>query len=165
MELPNRKPTRLKNYDYSSNGVYFVTICTQNKKRIFKIDLVGNGLCAVPPLQNQIIHKWIKETENKFKNIKISKYVIMPNHLHLLIEITERHAGRSLQDAMHFFKTMTTNDYIKNVKNNSLPAFDKKLWQKSYYDHIIRDEEDYLIRWNYIDTNPQRWEKDELYAE
>ena len=165
MELPNRKPTRLKNYDYSSNGIYFVTICTQNKKRIFKIDPVGNGLCAVPPLQNQIIHKWIKETENKFKNIKISKYVIMPNHLHLLIEITERHTGRSLQDAMHFFKTMTTNDYIKNVKNNSLPAFDKKLWQKSYYDHIIRDEDDYLIRWNYIDTNPQRWEKDELYAE
>ncbi len=89
-ELPNRKPTRLKGYDYSEKGYYFVTICTQNKKYVFEIESVGNGLCAVPCLQNQIIHKWIKETENKFSNIKINKYVIMPNHLHLLVNITTR---------------------------------------------------------------------------
>ncbi len=165
MELPKRKNIRLAKYDYSTPGAYFVTICTQNKKHVFEIESVGNGLRAVPCLQNEIIHKWVRETENKFSNIKIDKYVIMPNHLHLLVNIAERHAGRSLQDAMHFFKTMTTNEYIKGVKNNLLPPFNKKLWQKSFYDHIIRDENDYKRILEYIDTNPLKWEEDKFYTE
>ena len=80
-KLPKRKPTRLKDYDYSIPGAYFVTICTQNREQLFEIENVGNDLCVVPPEQNKIIHKWIKETENKFDNIKIDKYVIMPNHI------------------------------------------------------------------------------------
>lgn len=122
-------------------------------------------------MQNQIIHKWLKETENKFENIKIDKYVIMPNHLHLIVFIserhihTERHIGRSLPGAIQFFKTMTTNEYIKGVKNNILPSFDKKLWQKSFYDHIIRDENDYLRILEYIENNPAKWEEDCFYGE
>ena len=157
MDLPQRKATRLKDYDYGTPGAYFVTLCTQNKKHIFEIESVGNDLCVVPCLQNQIIHKWVKETENKFDNIKIDKYVIMPNHLHLIVSITERHAGRSLQDAMRFFKTMSTNEYIKNVNNGLLPPFDKKLWQKSYYDHVIRNEQDFKEIWEYIENNPMKW--------
>ena len=84
----------------------------------------------------------------------------MPDHIHLIVIIKERHAGRSLHDIMRWFKTMTTNNYIKEVKNGNLAPFDKKLWQKSYYDHIIRNEEDYLEIWNYIDSNPGKlWEK------
>ena len=150
MDLPQRKTTRLKNYDYGTPGSYFVTLCTQNKKHIFEIESVGNDLCVVPCLQNQIVHKWIKETENKFDNIKIDKYVIMPNHIHLIISITERHAGRSLQDAMRFFKTMSTNEYIKNVNKGLLLPFDKKLWQKSYFDHVIRNKQDFKEIWKYI---------------
>jgi len=163
MELPQRKKNRLENYDYGQIGCYFVTICTQNRKHLFEIESVGNDQRVVPqknstnPLQNQIIHKWIREIKNKFNNIKIDKYVIMPDHLHFILNITERHAGRSLQDAMRFFKATTTNEYIKGVKSNNLPPFDKKLWQKSYYDHIIRNQKDYNEAWKYIDQNPEKW--------
>lgn len=163
--LPSRKQARLKDFDYCTTGAYFVTICTQNKAWIFELEqnFVGNDLCVVPPLQNQIIHKWIKQIETKFDNIKIDKYVIMPNHIHLILVITERHAGRSLPDIMQYFKTMTTNEFIQNVKNGLLMPFDKKLWQKSYYDHIIRDEQDYQKIWKYIDENPLKWANDQYY--
>ena len=163
--LPNRKPNRLKNYDYSTPGYYFITLCVQNKKHLFKIenDNVRNDLCVVPSRQNLIIHKWLKETENKF-NIRFDKYVIMPNHIHMIAVIAERHTGRSLQDAMRWFKTMTTNEYIIEVKRGKLKPFDKKLWQKSYYDHIIRGEQDYKEIWQYIENNPAKWEEDEFYT-
>ena len=157
MPLPQRKQTRLEKFDYGEIGCYFVTLCTQKRQHIFEIEhAVGNDLRVVPPIQNQIIHKWIKETENKFSNIRFDKYVIMPDHLHFILNIKERHAGRSLQDVMRYFKTMTTNEYIRGVKNNILSPFNKKLWQKSYYDHIIRNQEDYNEVWEYIDNNPQK---------
>ena len=77
MNLPQRKPTRLREYDYSTEGAYFITLCTQNREHIFEIEPVGNDLCVVP--QNYIIHKWLKESENKFDNIKIDKYVLINN--------------------------------------------------------------------------------------
>jgi len=81
----------------------------------------------------------------------------MPDLLHFIIKITERHAGRSLRDAMRFFKTITTNEYMQGVKKGHLRPFDKKLWQKSFYDHIIRNEQDYNETWKYIEENPLRW--------
>ena len=153
--MEQRKANRLTDYDYSQEGCYFVTLCTQNRAQLFQMECpVGNGLCAVP---NQIIHKWIQETQNKYANITIDKYVIMPDHIHLIVRIRERHAGRSLQAIMAFFKTMTTNAYIRGVKEGKLPAFDKKLWQKSYYDHVIRNQNDYNEVWEYIENNPRKW--------
>ena len=160
MELAKRKPTRLKGYDYSAPGAYFVTICTQGRQHLFEIESVGNDLSVVPPKQNAIIHKWLKEAENKFDNIKIDKYVIMPNHIHIIVMITERHIGRSLHDVMRWFKTMVTNEYICEVKCGALKPFNKKLFQKSYHDHIIRSKEDYDKIWEYIHTNPLKWESD-----
>ena len=117
MEMPNRKQNRLTAIDYGQEGAYFVTLCTQNRARLFQMELpVGNGLCAVPegaddrngttrrscPTEgNAIVHKWVQETENKFPNIAIDKYVIMPDHLHLIVTIKERHAGRSLRFFVH----------------------------------------------------------------
>lgn len=159
MNLPKRKNNRLRNYNYGEVGYYFVTLCTQNRMQLFEIETptVGNDLCVVPPVSNQIVHKWLKEMENKFCNITIENYVIMPDHLHLIIHISERHTGRSLPDAMRFFKTMSTNEYIHNVKNNILPPFQNRLWQKSYYDHIIRNQSDYNEIWEYIENNPAKW--------
>ena len=174
MEITNRKQNRLGEYDYGLEGAYFVTLCTHNRARLFQMELpVGNGLCAVPQadtfetgterrpfptLANQIIHKWIKETDNKFPNITVDKYVVMPDHLHLIVTIRERHIGRSLPDVIGFFKTMTTNDYIRGVKRGHLPPFDRKIWQKSYYDHVIRNQRDYDEIWTYIDQNPVKWQ-------
>ena len=180
MEMPQRKQNRLSEYDYGQEGAYFVTICTQNRARLFQMELpgVGNGLCAVPnktdiakrndtqvvPYEimpkisaNEIIHKWIGEMENRFPNVAIDKYVVMPDHLHLIVTIKERHIGCSLPDAMRFFKTMTTNAYMRGVKEGALPPFDRKLWQKSYYDHVIRNRQDYNEVWEYIENNPTKW--------
>ena len=173
MEKPGRRQNRLPDYDYGQEGSYFVTLCTHNRAQLFKMEMpVGNGLCAVPganatvfgtahrpfpTVENRIIHKWVKETENKFPNIRIDKYVVMPDHLHLIVTIKERHTGRSLPDVMQFFKTMTTNAYIRGVTDGNLHAFDGKLWQKSYYDHVIRNQQDYNEIWEYIDNNPQKW--------
>jgi len=155
-DLPKRKKLRLKDFDYSQKGYYFVTICTYNKQNLFEKTVVGNDLCVVPSNvpQNQIIEKWLNELQNKYEII-IDKYVIMKNHIHLILIInSERHTGRSLPDMMQWFKTMTTNEYIKMVKNNTIKPFYKKLWQKSYYEHVIRDEEDYKIKAEYILKNP-----------
>ena len=172
MEMHKRKPNRLKEYDYNTPAKYFVTLCTQNRQCLFEMEnVVGNDLCVVPCLQNQIIHKWVDEIENKFEEVTVEKYIIMPDHVHFIIFISsiedktnnanyaERHAGRSLPEIMRFFKTMTTNEYIKGVKNGKLTPFDKKLWQKSYYDHIIRNQEDYIKVWEYIESNPAIWEE------
>ena len=165
MEFPKRKPTRLKGYDYCTPGAYFVTICTQNREQLFEMENVGNDLCVVPSEQNRIIHKWLKETENKFDNIKIDKYVIMPNHIHIIVVITERHEGRSLHDVMRWFETMVTNEYIRDVKKGTIKPFNKRLFQKSFHDHIIRGEKDYQKIWEYIDTNVIRWEEDCFYKD
>ena len=186
MEKPNRKQNRLAEFDYGQEGSYFVTLCTQNRARLFDMEMpVGNGLCAVPdndlcvvpdndlyvvpgnengtahrpcPTKgNLIVHKWIRETENKYPDVTIDKYVVMPDHLHLIVTIKERHAGCSLPDVMCFFKTMTTNEYIRGVKDGILLPFDGKLWQKSYYDHVIRNQQDYNEIWEYIENNPAKW--------
>ena len=159
MEQKERKHNRLGYYDYGQKGSYFVTLCTHSRLPLFKMEsIVGNCLRAVPPPpQNVIIRKWIRETQNKFSNITIDKYVIMPDHLHLIVTIQERHTGRSLPDIMQFFKTMTTNDYIRGVKAGILAPFEKKLWQKSYYDHVIRNQQDYDETWQYIENNPSKW--------
>ena len=158
MEQKNRKPNRLKEYDYGEVGCYFVTLCTHKRACLFQMENpVGNGLSAVPHIPNQIVHRWIRETQNKFDSIAFEKYVVMPDHLHFLINIKERHTGRSLQDIMRFFKTMTTNEYIKGVKSGRLPPFEQKLWQKSYYDHVVRNQQDYNEVWEYIENNPAKW--------
>ncbi len=88
----------------------------------------------------------------------------MPNHIHIIVVITERHTGRSLHDVMRWFKTMVTNEYIYMVKDGKLKPFNKKLFQSSYHDHIIRGEEDYKKIWEYIDTNVLKWEDDCFYV-
>ncbi len=95
-ELPRRKPTRLKNFDYSSVGAYFVTICTQDRNRILSeivksnSNIVGDGALDVPKVQlthiGKIVERYILSTE-KIPNVYVDQYVIMPDHLHLLIII------------------------------------------------------------------------------
>ena len=170
MEKPSRKQNRLAEFDYGQEGSYFVTLCTQNRARLFDMEMpVGNDLCVVPGNENGtahrpcptkgnlIVHKWIRETENKYPDVTIDKYVVMPDHLHMIVTIQERHAGHSLSDVMRFFKTMTTNEYIRGVKAGILTPFDGRLWQKSYYDHVIRNQQDYNEIWEYIDNNPTKW--------
>ena len=162
-KLPYRKSIRLKNYDYSSNGYYFVTICTQNREKLFG-KIVGATLCGHPNNPDKLIVKWLLELENKFKDIKIDEYIIMPNHIHFIIKRTGDHTGSPLRDIVGWFKTMTTNEYIAGVKDGRFMPFKGRLWQRNYYEHIIRNYDDYINIAEYIQNNPLKWEEDKLYV-
>lgn len=157
MDLPKRKPTRLKGYDYGTPGAYFITICTKDRKEILSKIIVGEGLCALP--QNiitpigQDVEKTIQYINNNYIGIKIDKYVIMPNHIHLIIILDDSGGcgNPPLQNVIGQLKSYTTN------------KFGDILWQRSFHDHIIRGEKDYKKIWEYIDTNPLKWEKDCFY--
>ena len=157
MDLPERKPTRLKDYDYSSNGAYFITICTYNKQKLL-CDIVGDGAFDVPKTNlssvGKIVEKYILSS-NKIPNVTVDKYVIMPNHIHLIVNINNSggHGNPPLQNIIGQLKSYTTN------------KFGNILWQRSYHDHIIRGEKDYQKIWEYIDTNVIRWDKDCFYME
>ncbi len=161
--LPCRKSVRLKDYDYSSNGYYFVTICVQNKEKLFG-EIIGASLSGCPNNPDKIILKWLLELQNKFDGIKIDEYVIMPNHIHFIVKKTGDHIGSPIRDIIGWFKTMTTNEYISGVKSGKFKPFNGRLWQRGYYEHIIRNYEDYLNIAEYILCNPLKWNEDKLYV-
>ena len=100
-----------------------------------------------------MIEKWLLEIQNKFEDVKICDYVIMPDHLHFIISKSGDHTGSPLRDIVGWFKTMTTNEYIQKVKDLEYEAFYQKVWQRGYYEHVIRDEKDYMVKAEYIMNN------------
>lgn len=166
MDLPKRKPTRLADYDYSSDGAYFITICTHNRKNLFS-NIVG-AIHESPEIQlnfnGKFVDNYINQLNTRFA-LKIDKYVIMPNHIHLIAIIDERsirestlHKRSIISNAIGYLKMNVSRDIHKN-------GYSQNIWQRSFHDHIIRDEKDYLKIWNYIDTNPQKWNEDCFYTE
>ncbi len=160
MELAKRKNIRLSNYDYSQNGAYFVTICTYNRECLLG-EIVGNGLdrSVLKPTDLAIVaERELKNVPQHFDGVLIDKYVIMPNHIHLILFINrEIQAERSRP-----FPTLST--IIGLFKSGVSRKIGFSIWQKSFHDHIIRNEQKYQKIWNYIDTNPQKWEEDILYT-
>lgn len=179
MDLPNRHSIRLKNYDYSSNGAYFITICTQDRLEIF--GSVGVDLCVDPKQTGQtprsapticmklnatgkMVNNWWLKIPNKFPDIELATFQIMPNHVHGIIIIngngqTHRSAP-TIGTIIQWFKTMTTNEYIKNVKQLNWPMFNKRVWQRNYWEHVIRNEKDFDQISQYIINNPLMWDRD-----
>jgi len=115
-----------------------------------------------------ILH-WLDESMNKFPNIKILKYEIMPNHIHFIIHLCHQTQGDNtevvLSSILQWFKTMTTNAYIQGVKTGKYPPYNKRIWQRNYFEHIIRSESDFERIWAYIDNNILEWSLDEYYEE
>ncbi|APA83320.1 transposase [Francisella tularensis] len=179
----NRKNLRLQHYDYSSNGAYFVTICVNNRECLFG-DIIDGQMCLNDAglMIDEIYH----DLENKFTNIQCGEYVIMPNHFHCVIHIcndgyrmneraniefaptkvpvgVESISTRvSLSQIIQTFKRQTTIEYINGVKTKNWQPFNKRLWQRNYYEHIIRNEKSYNEIVKYIQLNPLKWELDEL---
>ena len=166
MKLPKRKPTRLKKYDYSTPGAYFITICTVERKPLLSKITVGQGLA---PAENklstygQIANEQIVELKKRYSGIEVEKYVIMPNHIHILISNHAETAGASpcptISDVICTFKSITT----RMCTRAGYP--EKHLFQSSFHDHIIRNKKDYDKIWEYIDTNVLKWELDCFYSE
>jgi len=178
MPYPNtyrrKNSLRLNNYDYSKQGLYFLTLCVQNHLNLYGHVENQNMVCNPA---GQMVYKWYDELENKFPSIQCNDAIVMPNHFHCIIEILDANNVRASQrgrpdgnmqtDAgiptiMEWFKTMTPNEYIRSVKQHNWTRFDGKLWQRSYYDHIIRNNESYERIRNYIINNPQKWDIDKL---
>ena len=184
----SRKSTRLKEYDYSENGYYYVTICTENREQIFGTiennDMILNGV-------GNMIDQWWRKMFEKYDDISIDKYIIMPNHIHGIINIavgaipcnrpiknnknnttTGENTVSPLQrkisnqynglgQYISWFKRMTTNKYMYHVKTDGWESFNKCLWQRNYYDHIIRNEKSLQGIREYIINNPATWADDE----
>ena len=166
-ELPKRKHPRLDNYDYSSAGAYFVTICTQNRRCVLS-RIVGRGLAPAEITGveytsfGEIAEKQLFLLKDRYPYLAVDKYVIMPNHIHVIMILSRRAAGASprptIADIVCAYKSLTTRECKKN-------GFEGILFQTSFYEHIIRGREDYEEIVKYIYENPLRWYYDELYAE
>ena len=168
-ERPVRKHNRLNQYDYSQNGAYFITICTENRKCILS-SIVGGGVLDAPATRltgyGSVIDQQIRDMNHQYPDVQTEKYVIMPNHLHLLIRISK---DWKLVQSGPSGTPAPTNAiipaYVSTLKRLCNREFGKNIWQRSYHDHIIRTDSDYEMIWEYIDTNPARWETDCFYTE
>ena len=152
MDLPKRKATRIPGYDYSTRNYYFVTICTKDKKCIFG---QPNHLNAF----GQIAQDCIESISTHYKNVEIDKYVIMPNHIHMIINIGTDIQTEGLPDLTRIigqFK-MSVTKRIHKLSDNC------DVWQRSFHDHIIHNQQSYESIWLYIEGNPGKWEEDCYY--
>ena len=162
--LPDRKRTRLKNFNYSSNGKYFITICTQDKKKILS-EIVGDGIYDVPHIEllpcGEIVDKYIQVMNERFEGATIEKYIIMPNHVHLIIDVEWKDGGGMSQAPSP--TNAVIPKFISLLKRYCSHEIGGNIFQRSYHDHIIRSEQDYLKIWTYVESNHQKWEKDVFY--
>jgi REP element-mobilizing transposase RayT len=201
-QIHHRRSIRLAGYDYKQAGLFFITICVQNRKCLFG-DIVesffedGSGKCddgvwgsvegaptrgartlVLNDAGIMVEREWLL-LPDRFPQIKLHEYIIMPNHFHGIIEIvrvslvgapiyeneTQIHNNKHIGEIIGAFKSCSTNAYIAGVKTQSWPPFEKRLWQRNFWEHIIRDEKAYENIRNYILKNPENWITDTLQPE
>jgi len=178
-DIHHRRSIRLKEYDYSQAGLYFITICTQNRLRLFG-EIVDDGrgptICALNEYGRIAEKEWIKTSKMR-PNIRLDIFVIMPNHMHGIIEINEIVDGRG---TMH--RAPTTVEQFGKPTSNTIPTIIRgykasvtkqinilrnqpgvPVWQRNYYEHIIHDEKSFHQISQYIQTNPLKWQDDKYY--
>ena len=180
----NRKSIRHKYFDYN-DGVVFITICTQNRRNLLS-QIVGNGDPDGPRVEltefGIIVDKYIAQLNKFYENISVEKYVIMPNHIHLLLFVrpTDRRGRRSLQHSEHISPVYGSNcsksaenclqnshvsKFISTLKRFCNKDYGGNIWQRGSHDHIIRNDRDLDEHIRYILENPLNWQLDELYSE
>ena len=159
MALPDRKRQRLKSFDYSTPGCYFVTILTRKRQMLFWSNGEINKL-------GKIVEKKICELPQHFRFIKIDNFVIMPDHIHLLVTIGCDALPKSdeilFKDLRKQINYPNLSDIIGSLKSYSTKEIHQlypelQIWHKSFYDHIITNQKDYDETWDYIEANPIRW--------
>lgn len=168
-----RKAIRLKQLDYSQPGAYFVTVCVQGRGCLFGAvrddQLIANAA-------GRMVEDWWSKLPSKFPEVEVDLHVVMPNHFHGIVVVVGAdpcvrpgpithptpgaHMGAPLPTIVQWFKTMTTNSYIRGVKQSGWEPFPGKLWQRSYYEHIIRDERELNLIREYVLNNPLQWALD-----
>ena len=144
-DYPKRKWPRLREYDYSSEGYYYLTLCTKNRKCLLseiRLNEYDEARVALTQI-GSVVESYIRSIPG------IDKYVIMPNHIHMIVYKTN---GKPIATDIRSFKGLVTKKIGESI------------WQDYYYDHVIRNEADYLEKWRYIDENPAKWATDEYHT-
>jgi REP element-mobilizing transposase RayT len=185
-EIHHRHSIRLEAFDYSSPGYYFITICSQNRESLY--GNISQDSMVLNDSGEMIKAQWTNLTQ-RFSHICLDRFVIMPNHFHGIIHITggppfhaisdylknrvhiindpdlyeppHGTAEKTISRIIQAFKSITTVHYCQSVHQHHWPPFNKHLWQKNFYDHIIRDDEELEIFRRYIMDNPSHWKNDE----
>ncbi len=157
-KLPKRKPNRLENFDYGAGYSYFITICTKDREKILS-NIVGEDI-ILPQSRVKLtsngknVEETILSISDHYENVFVEQYIIMPNHVHLILTFLDH--GRLISSP-------TLPIVVGQLKRVSSKKSGVSLWQRSYYDHIIRNKTDYEEISKYIYNNPINWETDELY--
>lgn len=163
--LPYRKSTRLQGYDYSNEGLYFITICVNERKPIlgivkdWEMNLNDNGKI--------VLNCWY-DLPNHYDNVILHDFCIMPNHIHGIIQLSNERAGlkpapttktiHPLSEIVRALKTFSSRKINERNGTQGCP-----LWQRNYYEHIIRSDSMYTTISDYIKENPKRWIYDQFY--
>ena len=161
--LPNRKPNRIKNYDYSQRGSYFVTICTKDRKKLLSEIRVGTPVLGCPQVNNELVYlkeygqiadRCIKQLNKFYTSLSVDNYVIMPDHVHLLITIhsLNGHPGTGVPT-----RTSEIGRLVGTFKRFCNKKYGENIWQDRYYDHVVRNQQDYNEIWEYINYNPRKY--------
>ena len=151
---PTGKRLRLAEYDYSETGAYFVTFCTRDRKPLLSLLNPGKDDTHAPELHlssiGSVVQTAILQIPNRYSGVTVDQYIIMPNHVHLLLWLPEQQSPK-------------LGRIIQQLKGYVTKQCGQTVWQDKYYDHIIRNEKDYLVKCQYIQNNPAKWLEDEYY--
>ena len=158
-ERKSRKPNRLHNYDYSTPGAYFVTICTKPSQNYFwntiPEDISSPEEVSLSPF-GAIVATVIKQISIIYPSVSVPCYVIMPNHIHLLLQLNQAPKGQP---------SPRLSRIITQLKGTVTKRIGTSIWQKLYHDHVVRNQQDFDRIANYIFANPMRWKKDRFYID
>ena len=153
-----RRSVRLPGYDYAAAGAYFVTIVVQERRQL--LSSIENGRVQLSA-QGKLVDGWWQAIPQRFTGVRLDAHVIMPDHFHGIVilgdGVLHKESAVSLAQVIGWFKTMVTNDYIRHIRSGDFPEFTRRLWQRNYYEHIVRDEQDLARIRHYIVTNPAQW--------
>jgi len=154
-EKPNRRSVRLKDYSYSSPGMYYVTICSDDRRCIF--GNIADGELQ-PSISGRIALKHWGEIASRWSPLQLDRFVLMPNHLHGILFFPDTDVKLpSLGTVINWYKRAVTVSIRERYESTLV------VWQRNYYEHVVRDERDLERIREYVDYNPGRWEEDEYY--
>lgn len=165
VDLPQRRSIRLINFDYSSSNSYFVTLCLQDRACLLG-KIVNEKMYYLP--FGHIVRSFLDSISQYYPQVNIDTFQIMPNHVHAIF-VFESHgrtqgSAPTLGTIIQRFKTMTTHNYLEGMKMHRWKSFNQKLWQRDYYEHIIRDEHDLNRIREYIQNNVKNWHIDKFHS-
>ena len=175
-ELKNRRTTRLQGNTYNGDASYFITICTRNKQCTLSRILVGTGVLDGPRgkgessvallPRGEIADRYIRQMNAFYEDVSVDAYVIMPNHIHLLMSVKNTADSKNGPSGtpVPTIQNSVVSKFVSTFKRFCNKECGENIWQYRSNDHVIRNRKDYEEHVRYIGENPARWHVDELYA-